>query len=465
MKLAGCVYLLFILLSTNGQITAQDQESRPNILFIVTDDQQVGLLGIEGNLTAQTPHIDRIGQEGVIFKNAFVTTPLCSPSRASFLTGNYAHRHYVVNNDKLGLEVVSHTLLTWPRQLREAGYTTAFIGKWHMGLDDSRRPGYDRWFSFKGQGDYIDGVVNDEGTRTQTTGYMTGIINEQALSFLQNSPSEKPFAMIIAHKAVHWLLLPAERHEEMYSNFVFDSVAVTKEDTAGKPLLRRLVPRKKFYEYENVLPEPPESRRGRGRERSAVVGDQHRSLKSVDEGVGELFKALEEANQLDNTIIVYVSDNGMLMGEHGEFNMKRWAYDPVLRIPMLIRYPPLVTAGSVREQLVLNIDIAPTLLQLAGVTPLEPMDGETMVPLLKDSLAPGRNALLAEYFLEKVAPRVRPWQAVRTKRWKYIQYTESGIPAELYDLKNDPGEIINLVEEGRAQVTIDSLQQLMKGFL
>lgn len=465
MKVPVYLSLLLLFVLYPKFAVSQKQDKRPNIIFIITDDQQTGLLGVEGNTTANTPHIDRIGEEGVVFKNAFVVTPLCSPSRASFLTGNYAHKHNVINNDKLGLDVISHTLLTWPRQLRKSGYVTAFIGKWHMGLDDSRRPGYDRWFSFKGQGDYIDGVVNDEDTRIQTTGYMTDIINEKALTFLKNHNQNLPFAMIIAHKAVHWPLLPAKRHGSLYPDFKFDSIAVHENDITGKPHLRSTVDRKKFYEYQNVLPEPPESRRGRGRERDAIVGDQHRSLKSVDDGVGELFKTLEKKDLLENTVIIYVSDNGMLMGEHGEFNIKRWAYDPVIRIPMLMRYPPLIKPKSTREQMVLNIDIAPTLLKLANVAPLEPMDGESLVPILKEPKTEGRKAFLAEYFLEKVAPRVRPWKAVRTKKWKYIEYSEDGMAAELYNLETDPSETFNLINESSLKVQVDKLKQLMRGFL
>jgi N-acetylglucosamine-6-sulfatase len=191
----------------------------------------------------------------------------------------------------------------------------------------------------------------------------------------------------------------------------------------------------------NILPEPAEPRRGRGNDRSTMVGDQLRSLASVDDGVGLLFAALEKSGQLDNTIIIYTSDNGMLMGEHGQFNVKRWAYEPVIRVPLLVRYLPLVSTGSISEQMVLNIDVAPTLLELADVKPIVPMHGQSIVPLLRESDAPWRKAFLAEYFLEKVSPRERPWKAVRTERWKYIKYTEeTDGPDELYDLDADPRE-------------------------
>lgn len=216
---------------------------------------------------------------------------------------------------------------------------------------------------------------------------------------------------------------------------------------------------------ENILPEPAEPRRGRGNDRSTIVGDELRCLSSVDEGVGMLFAALEKSGQLDNTMIIYTSDNGMLMGEHGQFNVKRWAYDPVLRVPLLVRYPRLVSAGSVREQMVLNIDLAPTLLELADVEPIIPIHGQSFVPLLQDSNAPWRKAFLAEYFLEKVSPRERPWKAIRTERWKYIDYTEEGIPSELYDLQADPEEEHNLINNPEEETNVDALKKQLDDLL
>ncbi|MEZ5041685.1 MAG: sulfatase-like hydrolase/transferase [Saprospiraceae bacterium] len=220
-----------------------------------------------------------------------------------------------------------------------------------------------------------------------------------------------------------------------------------------------------LFAMENILPEPAEPRRGRGNDRSTIVGDELRCLSSVDEGVGMLFAALEKSGQLDNTMIIYTSDNGMLMGEHGQFNVKRWAYDPVLRVPLLVRYPRLVSAGSVREQMVLNIDLAPTLLELADVEPIIPIHGQSFVPLLQDSNAPWRKAFLAEYFLEKVSPRERPWKAIRTERWKYIDYTEEGIPSELYDLQADPEEEHNLINNPEEETNVDALKKQLDDLL
>lgn len=432
---------------------------RPNIVFIITDDQRADQLGLAGHPAARTPHIDRIGREGVWFKNFFTVTPLCSPSRASFLTGLYPHAHGIINNDKLGLDVISHTLVTWPRQLREAGYETAFIGKWHMGLDDSRRPGFDRWLSFKGQGLYVDGVVNDDGLSRQLTGYMTDFLNEQAVAFVRK-PRTKPFALIVSHKAVHLPYLPAARHESLHADYEFKPGPPSPGDLAGKPTLTRPVPRVDTTMLEGIAPEPAEPRRGRGRDPASIARDQLRALASVDEGVGQLYAALEKTGALDRTIVVYTSDNGYLMGEHGVIDQKRWAYEPAIRVPLLMRYPPAIAAGSVRGQLVLNIDLAPTLLDLAGVKPIVPMHGRSLAALLREAGAPWRKAFLAEYFLEKVSPRVPPWQSVRTERWKYIRYTgEPETADELYNLHADPREERNLAADLAAREQLEALRR------
>ena len=315
--LLAIVLLLSCLAVPSVETCAAD--APPNIVFVMTDDQRWDQLGCTGHPVLQTPHIDRIASEGASFNNFFVCTPLCSPSRASFLTGLYPHKHQVINNDKLGLDVISHTLMTFPRQLRENGYETAFVGKWHMGLDDSRRPGFDNWVSFKGQGVYIDGVVNDNGSRRQLRGNMTDYLNRRAVEFVRQ-PHERPFCLYLSHKAVHAPFLPAERHEELYSDYEFQVPPHDKEDLAGKPVMTRAVPRINHLELEGVAPEPAEPRRGRGRDAHSVVRDQLRCLASVDEGIGELFAALEDTDQLDNTVFIYTSDNGFLMGEHGRFN-------------------------------------------------------------------------------------------------------------------------------------------------
>ena len=451
--------------ATRHSIAAESAPSsaRPNIVFVITDDQRWDSLSLNGHPVLQTPNIDRIGKEGMAFNNFFVATPLCSPSRASFLTGCYPRKHMVINNDKLGLDVISHTLMTFPRRLREVGYETAFIGKWHMGWDDSRRPGFDNWISFKGQGIYVDGVINHNGDRRQLTGYMTDFINQWSVEFIEQ-PHDQPFCLYVSHKAVHGPFLPAPRHDQLYADFDFELPAVGSADLAGKPAMHREVNWSPMYTLDGIAPEPGEPHRGRDRSPAGIVRDQLRCLASVDEGVGQIYAALERMGELDNTIFIFTSDNGFLMGEHGKVNTKRWAYEENLRVPLLVRYPPLVKPGTVSDKLVVNVDIAPTLLDLTGVPSVIDMHGRSFKPMLQDPNVGIRDDFLAEYFLEKVTPRVPTWQAIRSERWKLIQYEtddDTNSPHrfdELYDLQSDPGETRNLIADSAHATELKSLR-------
>ncbi|HEX3872106.1 MAG TPA: sulfatase-like hydrolase/transferase, partial [Pirellulales bacterium] len=406
-------------------------------------------MGCTGNRDAQTPNIDRLAREGMVFNNFFVTTPLCSPSRASFLTGLYPHAHRIINNDKIGLDVISHTLVTFPRMLREAGYETAFIGKWHMGLDDSRRPGFDHWISFKGQGLYIDPVVNDNGLERQLDGNMTDHLNRWAVQFIER-PHSRPFVLYLSHKAVHAPFLPPERFDEKFASYRFSPPASANDDWSGKPALRRKVSPIDVLRLEGAVPEPGEPRRGRGNTSEDVVRDQMRCLAAVDEGVGQIYAALEKRGLLDDTVFIYTADNGYMQGEHRMSNEKRFAYEESIRLPLVVRYPAKIRAGTTCDAMLLNVDIAPTLMELGGGEPLQPMHGRSFVPLLANPRSPWRDAVLLEYFLEKVAGKCPDWQAVRTARWKFIHYptlegpTPEGMD-ELYDLQSDPHEITNRI--------------------
>jgi N-acetylglucosamine-6-sulfatase len=294
---------------------------------------------------------------------------------------------------------------------------------------------------------------------------MTDYLNAQALAFLAQ-PRQRPFALVLSHKAVHIPYLPAARHEPLYAEHVFEPPPPVSGDREGKPMLTRPVPRVDRLALEGVAPEPAEPRRNRGRDPASIVRDQLRCLASVDEGVGQILAALERSGELDRTVIVYTSDNGYLMGEHGVIDQKRWAYEPALRVPLLVRFPPVIPAGTVRDQMVLNIDLAPTLLELAGVAPVVPMHGRSFASLLRDVAAPWRTAFLAEYFVEKVGLRVPTWQAVRTARWKYIRYPgEAEELEELYDLHSDPREERNLITTAAAREEISALRRQLEELL
>jgi N-acetylglucosamine-6-sulfatase len=310
-----------------------------------------------------------------------VTTPLCSPSRASILTGQYAPKHGITDNTDRSKR--SHELLTFPRLLHDAGYETAFIGKWHMGLDDNARPGIDHWVSVKGQGSYLDPEFNVNGKREKIPGYFTDILNRFALDFLKQKHA-KPYLLYISHKAVHPDLvqnadgslsdpsagkfIPAERHKQLYAGATIPHRANYGRLPEGKPALLRLI--------AGVPPLGPTT--GTDDE---TVRNRLRMLASVDEGLGQILETLEAQGELDNTFIVFTSDEGYFYGEHGLSVERRLAYEESARIPLLMRWPKLLKAGSAIDEFALSIDLAPTLLEIGGAPAARGMHGRSLVPL------------------------------------------------------------------------------------
>jgi len=422
--------------------------NRPNLVFILVDDLRFDALGYMGHPFVKTPNIDRIAREGAIFRNTFVTTPLCSPSRGSFLTGRYVRSHGVKDNtDNAAL---SHKLVTFPRLLHDAGYETAYVGKWHMGTDDMPRPGFDRWVSFRGQGVYDDPPLNVDGERITRQGYMTDLLAEYAVEFIRKSRS-KPFCLYMAHKAIHGPFTPASRHAGLFADAAIQRQANAKDDLSGKPMLTR------------TLPEVP-TKKGKKKAGATVgpgdelVRNQMRCLTSIDESVGRVLQALEQTRSLDNTMIVFTSDNGYFWGEHG-LGDKRAAYEESIRIPMVARYPKLIKAGRNITEMALNIDIAPTMLDLAGVTIPKTMQGRSLVPAMQGKAKNWRTQFFCEYFMEQQFARVATWECVRTTRWKYIHYPDLKEMDELYDLQSDAGEMKNLIAQSGSRTMLEALQK------
>ena len=459
------VAVMLMILSVVCQASSDPQvQPRPNIIFILVDDLRWDDLGIAGQPFVKTPNIDRIGREGALFRNAFMTTPLCSPSRASFLTGQYPHTHGITDN--VDRSVASHKLITFPLLLQQSGYATAFIGKWHMGNDDSPRPGFDRWVSFKGQGSYVNPEINEDGKDVSPRGYITDLLTGYAVEFIKRS-HEKPYLVYLAHKAIHpevmqhddgsvnlaeaERFIPAERHRNLFIGKKIPRRPSAMRPPNGKPALQRKI---------DGLPPLGASTATRD---EAVLG-RLRSLMAIEEGVGAIIKALEETNQLHNTVIVFTSDNGYFYGEHGLSVERRLAYEESIRMPLLIRYPAVVKAGTVRDEFALNIDLAPTLLELAGVSVSPSMEGRTLVALLKGVRTDWRKSFLIEYYSDRVFPRIRQmgYKAVRNERWKYIHYFELEGMDELYDLKTDPYEMRNIIHQSGAAKALEELKGEMK---
>ena len=441
--------------------------ARPNIVVVLIDDLRWDELGIAGHPFITTPNIDRIAREGAMFRNAFITTPLCSPSRASFLTGQYAHTTGITDN--VDRSPASHKLTTFPLLLRQSGYETAFIGKWHMGNDDTPRPGFDRWVSFKGQGTYFDPDINEDGKAVKPSGYITDILTDYGVEFIKRR-HDKPFLIYLAHKAIHpevtqnddgsvnvadaERFLPAPRHQHLYAGKALPHRPSYGRAPEGKPALQRKI--------GNL---PPLGAGTVTRDES-ILGRQ-RSLMAIDEGVGHLWRALQETGQLDNTIIVFTSDNGYFYGEHGLSVERRLAYEESIRMPLFVRYPAAIKPGTVRDEFALNIDLAPTLLELAGAAPLRSMQGRSLVPLLKGTGSPWRSSFLIEYYSDRVFPRIRQmgYKAVRSERWKYIHYLELEGMDELYDLESDPYEMKNVIAQPGAARALAEMKQQMERLL
>ena len=402
----------------------------PNVVFILTDDHRHDALGCAGHPWIRTPNLDRLADEGIRFTSAFVTTSLCSPSRASFLTGLYAHRHGVTRNEHADL---SRSLPTIAQLLQNAGYETAFIGKWHMARWSTPRQGFDHWVSFNRQGDYLKNTLNVDGRWVLSERYVTDELTDRALAFLDHE-RDRPFLLILSHKAVHAPFLPAPRDTGLYTDATIAPVTTPPGGTAGKPDWGSRRP-----DFDQV----------------SFQREYARTLAAVDTSVGRILDRLDELGLLDETVVLYAGDNGFLSGEHGGLVDKRAAYEPSIRIPLLMRYPPRVPRGRVCEELVLNIDLAPTVVELAGLAVPAGMQGASWLPLLAG--APGRHAILYEYFAEE-GP-VPTTLAVRTRDWKLITFPlDPGLPEELYDLQADPDEHRNLAADPAHAKTLANLR-------
>jgi N-acetylglucosamine-6-sulfatase len=443
-----------------GAAPPSAQPRRPNIVMVLVDDMRWDDMGAAGHPFIETPNIDRLAREGARFTNAFATTPLCSPSRASFLTGQYAHTNGIIDNTARP----SHDLRIFPLALQRAGYRTAFFGKWHMGNDDSPRPGFDHWVALPGQGEAIDPSLNVDGTRVHAKGYTTDLLTDYVERFMDRS-ADGPFLVYLAHKAIHPNVIQrddgqvvpipgqpggfvaAERHRGRYAGRTMPRRANAMQAPLGKPALLRQIDR--------LPPLGP---------KTATADEEIRGrlemLLAVDDSLGRVLAALERKGVLDDTMVVFTSDHGYFYGEHGLNEERRLAYEETIRIPLLIRYPALAAAGSTPSEMVLSLDVAPTLLDVAGVAPDAGMQGVSVVPVLKQQARDWRSSFLIEYFTDTVFPRIRNmgYVAVRTARHKYIRYSELQGMDELYDLETDPYEQTNIIDRPDAREVRQQMQ-------
>ncbi|MFA5292992.1 MAG: sulfatase-like hydrolase/transferase [Phycisphaerae bacterium] len=422
-------------------------EKRPNFIFILTDDQRWDAMGFMGKYPwLKTPNIDRIRQEGMHFKNAFVTHSICSPSRASFLTGTYSHIHGVIQNESRDYDF--NKTPSFAQILEKHGYNTAFLGKWHLAYGNQPRPGFKYWFSFDAQGVYENCVLNENGREFTSKGYITDVLNAKTVDYIKEQDSDTPFALYLSHKAVHQPFTPAPRHASQYSDVKLPEPPNFNEDIQSKPewlahsgmkgIYRTKTPGS-YIKLEEKGQKPFDGQK-------KIYIDYYRAISAVDEGIANIYDTLETKGMLDNTVIIFAGDNGYFLGEHSGRLDKRLMYEESLRIPVVMRYPKMIKKGSSTDEMVLNIDLAPTLLDLAGIKVPSYMQGRSWRPLFNGTGRNWRNAFLYEYFVD-LTPAVPTMIGVRTKEWKLIHYPDINDIDELYDLVNDPFEKKNLILE------------------
>jgi N-acetylglucosamine-6-sulfatase len=434
-------------------VAAAAQPGRPrNVIFIFTDDHRYDAMGfLKGQPWLRTPNLDRMAREGAHFANAFVTTALCSPSRATILTGYYAHRHRVVDNNT----PVPRGTTFFPQLLQQAGYRTGFFGKWHMGHEgDQPQPGFHRWVSFRGQGTYLPSAngLNVDGRKTPQKGYITDELTDYALDWLSALPRTQPFFMYLSHKAVHSDFVPAARHQGMYAKekFIYPKTMAPEGDMArNRPMWvhnQRNSHHGVDFPYHSSLD----------------IGEYYtryaETLMAVDESIGRVFDALNARGQIDSTLVVYMSDNGFAFGEHGLID-KRTAYEESMRVPLLARCPELFSGGRTVSQVVANLDIMPTVLEAAGVPPPADLHGASWIGLAQGRQIPWRDALLYEYYWERNFPQTPTVHALRGDRYKYIRTHGIWDIDELYDLREDPLESNNLIFRPEHRQTVQQMNR------
>lgn len=444
----------------------------PNIVFILCDDHRWDALGMMGHPFLETPHLDRMAAGGVHCTNAYVTTSLCSPSRASILTGLYTHNHGVGDN----YHPVNPELRFFPELLQDAGYETAFIGKWHMGDDDEPQRGFDHWVAFRGQGSYYadghgttrvvpqtsrDGFnINGQKPRVPQQGYITDELTDYALAWLRSRQrNPQPFFLYLSHKAVHSDFVARDGERGKYKDQPWQlpvTYADTEDNRRGKP--RWLIDQRNSRHGVDF---------GYNLDDFDVATYYKRyceALTAVDDNVGRMFDFLKQQGLLDDTLVIYMGDNGFQFGEHGLID-KRTAYEASIRVPLLMHCPTKLTAGTKLRQVVANIDIGPTLLEVAGVETPKWMDGRSFWKLAQGQELPWRDALLYEYYWEWNYPQTPTTFAVVGQRYKFIRYHGVWDTDELYDVEHDPHEQHNLIRSAKHAEIASQMKEAMFSLL
>ncbi len=415
---------------------------RPNIIFIMSDDHAAHVMGCYGSYRNTTPNLDRIAAEGIRLDNCFCTNSICTPSRASILTGKYPHMNGVMTFNALPSNQV-----TFPQMLRNAGYYTAMVGKWHL---DCEPTGFDYWNVLPAQGKYHDPDFIDNGVKKVVPGYVTDIITDDTLSVLASRPKDRPFCLLSQHKAPHDMWESDDQHAAMFENVDIAEPETLFDDydtraTAVQQSTQRIGatrPGHTYFEAETGhITDPVSRKRAQYQE---YMKRYLRCVASIDDNVGRILDYLDENDLTENTIIIYTSDQGFFLGEHGWYD-KRFMYEESLRMPFVVRYPREIAASSADDHIILNTDFAATLLDYAGVEPHPDMQSESFRHILAgEEPAEWREIMYYRYYRSHFNTPSH-W-GVRTKQYKYIYYNMS-MEHELYDLGNDAREIKNVYRD------------------
>lgn len=417
-----------LVLAMFGSAAARTAADKPSFVIMMCDDQRWDAVSIAGNSVLKTPNMDRIGREGIVFRNAFIVNSLCGPSRASLLTGTYSHTNGVVDNR--GKTDIRPGTPWMPDLLRAAGYEVAFVGKSHQ-KSSFRDRTWDYYFGYKNQGRYKNPIIAEgtDGKDVEHPGWMDDVVTDKAVDWLKKR-SDKPFCLFLFFKACHRSWEPAERHKDLYKGVTVPKPALWEASGADKPKAfldadNRIGGFKDILDYDKFMKE------------------YYGTLAGADENVGKVLDQLQRMGRVDDTMVLHTGDNGFFLGEWQRFD-KRFMHEVSIRVPMLVRYPRLIRPGSTSDRMVLNIDIAPTMLELAGIDVPKGMQGRSWKPLFADGKADFRKDWLYEYYEYPDSHKVRPHRGVRTEEWKYIHYHDEPQEFELYDLSKDPTETTNL---------------------
>jgi len=466
MRYRATVWFLMALSTVLGsdvtRVAAAGSGDARNVILVLSDDHRYDYMGFHPGAPEwlETPSMDIMATQGAHIANAFVSTSLCSPVRASILTGQYMHRHGIVDNQR----PEPPGTLFFPQILQRSGVATALVGKWHMGHEeDRRRPGFDHWVSFPGQGEYFDPVLNFNGQRRQVEGYDADVLTTEALRWLaEDRPQDRPFYLHLAFKAPHYPFEPAARHKGLYAGKPIpypDTMARTERNYRTQP---RWVQERRYsihgidhmetgrYDHDPV----------------PSFEDWYYSyceaIHSVDENLGRVLRFVSEHGLAESTMVIYMSDGGFHMGEHGFYD-KRAAFEPSIRIPMLVWAPGLIEPGTRVEHLVQNIDMAPTVLDVMNVAKPDDAEwaGASFRPLLEGREIPWREYVLYEYHWEWNFPATPTMLAIRNDRYKYVYYHGVWDINSFHDLLLDPAERHNLIDVPEYQERIQAMRETM----